>query len=316
LVLAELTNHRLHERLSTAVELIDSSLYADGAPTENEKLAAKSSLLESLSSICAAGSVTPIAALEGFARNVFPALSRRTALEGSITRRLASGLSYDCESIILDAVGRMGVPISIWITHDLEWLYPDDWRLWEFLRLSISGGRSPILIARKISPVTFSVLKAVRARGVQYYSFLSAGESIGHVTELAQEIGWIHTIGVHEIANHPAVDQLDLTVEAAQAPDSVSERHVEEARSLGLADPSTTSANGVKVWALSLGLTAPPVFWITLDRWIESHAQLSDQAKSTVGETETLRTNQASDPMKPLGFGRDTQVSRVPFTLR
>jgi hypothetical protein len=101
-------------------------------------------------------------------------------------RRLAGSITIQTHSLI----GTLKRPRAVraWILNDLNWLYPDDARLWRMLRLHAPSGHPLLIVARKIAPVTFHLLKSMGVRGVQFYSLLCATDPSSGVREAADSL--------------------------------------------------------------------------------------------------------------------------------
>jgi hypothetical protein len=97
----------------------------------------------------------------------------RTALEndGLATR---DPTDNDDETRFLIARGATAAPLLVALLANVEWLYPDDPRLWRHLAAAASVGAHPLIIARHVAPITFPLLATFNARAVQFYELLIA----------------------------------------------------------------------------------------------------------------------------------------------
>jgi hypothetical protein len=91
---------------------------------------------------------------------------------------------------------------------------------------------------------------------------------------------------------------------------------------LGLGDNELAAPELVKAWAAEHEISAPPVFWMVLDRWSRyimyrrrtRAAILPEEVSTVTGQQDAITKNQPT--IEKAGYGRLTEVSRVPFTLR
>ena len=166
------------------------------------------------------------------------------------------------------------------------------------------------------------MLKALGGSGIQYYSFLVGGQSPDAIVKNAKESGWLHTLPAAKILDHQVANHLTSLSSRAQVPSSSTTRMVKNAVRLGLGDDQSAAPEIVKVWAQQHELSAPPVFWIVLDRWSQyityrrrTRGTITADAMPTVtGPQDSDTTTKPS--MEKGGYGRVTEVSRVPFTIR
>jgi hypothetical protein len=321
--LAELAGNQRprHGRLSSGPEVFADGLYAAAGTTLEELEEHRAELRSTLSKLTnvSGGSVS-----KDFVALVKACLGRADLLppEEKTTRRICQGFEVEVESTVFEAENGRGVPVCIWITHDVEWLYPDDPRLWSFLGHAVETGRAPLIVARKISPSTFSVFKAVGARGTQYYAFLEIGSSPQRVADEAKQVGWLYTLPAKNLSNHQVASHLISLAAAARIPSAVCAESIRDALKAGLGDKASPSTGGqLRAWAEEHDIQAPPIFWISLDRWRE-YAGYRRRTRSTQHRGATVLASTAADQVVQAvtdaqrGFGRKTQVTRVPFTIR
>lgn len=68
--------------------------------------------------------------------------------------------------------------VRVLVMNDVEWLFPDDWRLWAHFRECAAGSSRCLVVARRIALPTFSLLKALGAFGVQTYQLFCERERL------------------------------------------------------------------------------------------------------------------------------------------
>jgi hypothetical protein len=93
-----------------------------------------------------------------------------------LERGLIDTIVVPTQSLFTKAIVNARV-VQIWVLNDLAWLYPDDHRLWRILLEGARNNTPTLIIARAIARLTFPLLKAVGARGTQFYGYLCRGRS-------------------------------------------------------------------------------------------------------------------------------------------
>jgi hypothetical protein len=72
--------------------------------------------------------------------------------------------------------GDSSAPLFVRIAANADWLYPDAPALWRHLEDAASIGAHPVIVARKVAPVTFSLMATLNARALQFYDLLVAAK--------------------------------------------------------------------------------------------------------------------------------------------
>jgi hypothetical protein len=101
-----------------------------------------------------------------------------------------------------------GTPILCWVSDDLPWIYPDDPRLWRLLSAAAEAGASPLLVARKVAPITYPLCKALGAFALQYYAPIVAHELDSDLLRRVDAIGWPPLQSAARMRAHPLRSQL------------------------------------------------------------------------------------------------------------
>lgn len=314
--LTELAGNRRprHGQLSAGPLVVGAGLYANEATAAESVINHRNDLIDILTDLTS-GVGSPVSTtLEAFAETSL-SHARVKACDNKTRREICGTIGINVDALVIDGHNGNGVPLSVWMTHDTEWLFPDDARLWTFLEESASAGQAAIIVARKISPATFSVLKALGASGTQYYSFLSNHPQADSIGQRAKQVGWLHTVPATTILSHQVGNQLASLSSRARVPTSHTESILRKAIQMGLGGDQTATPRLVKRWAEQHDLVAPPIFWIMLDRWTQ-YAAYRRRTRATSSSGDPRTSDAPNADVDKHGYGRQTEVSRVPFTIR
>lgn len=215
-------------------------------------------------------------AADAIARALRSAGSSIDAITAEPTRIVADK-SLPRRSSLIRSRGR-GTPILCWLTHELPWIYPDDPRLWEFLERSMEISARPLLVARKIAPVTFPFLKALGAHALQYHLPLPPADMPADLPNRLEQIGWPPMRTKPNLRRNPMMSyvrsfcaQADLTPRPAAATEAILEG---VARGFGRA--SNISHDALLAWAETARNVLPHRWVNTLHTWAGSDRLLSD----------------------------------------
>jgi hypothetical protein len=251
--------------------------------------------------------------------------------ETRYTRELAGhiGVPSGSRTMILRPDGQDLV--GLLVSHDLEWIYADNHLLWQFLVACRMHGARPHVLARKISPTTFSVLKAVGAIGLQYYAILAPDEFAPSATTSALELALPYVRPLSAMPDHPVILKLRGSVlEATRAGIGETQRYlIDLGASKGLASAETANPTALREWADEGGLQLPPIWHQTIEQW-EAYGRYRRRGAlrlSTGGtvalaaptvdrspaEPRIVPDSRSEEPSHPPGFGRKTTRTRVPL---
>jgi hypothetical protein len=160
--------------------------------------------------------------------------------------------------------------VAVWCSHDLDWIYPDDWRLWHFLAECAKERLPPVIIARKIAVPTFALLKRLRAVGLQYYSAIVTDEEAFDAKHLRDATKWVHLRTASEMREHAVVGQIANALKRLSHEKMTDETNglIEHAVSQKLCDEEAATTSGLLQWAQTI--EGMPRIWLqTLVDWIE-----------------------------------------------
>jgi hypothetical protein len=161
-----------------------------------------------------------------------------------------------------------GTLVHIWITHEPDWIQPDDSRLWSFLHRCERKGARPLVIARKIAVVTFPLFKILQCQGLQYYSTFVREDSIAEATALREQVGWSHVRSVNELQTLPINGQVSNAL--ARLCGEKENPHVKKAIREAVARDfhrSTVTPKALLAWWTDAELEISRGMVQTLERW-------------------------------------------------
>jgi hypothetical protein len=195
-----------------------------------------------------------------------------------------------------------GSQAVVWVSHDTNWVFPHDYRLWRALEAGFQLRLPVLIVARQLAPATFVLLKAVQANAVQFYSSIVDDESVLAARRDAETAGWFHVRAASSLKDHPARTQIAnglarLALVKHRSP--IDEAILLGAKS-GLVNPNATLSDLVS-WAADaseLGLDLPA-------RWVETLSSWSSWPIEQQGRTAVENTRAKAE------FGRKTEVSRI-----
>ena len=201
-------------------------------------------------------------------------------------------------------------PLLVTILADANWLYPDAQLLWAHARHAREIGAHPVYLARKVAPVTFSLLSAFSARALQFYDMLTPVSQSAELHRDADTLGLPKLRAASQIHEHAVMNQLVNLI--AERP--------EEAW-----NPNASAAfdDGIKT-----GFADAQVSVAQFERWTEQHAELPLRWPRTINATDhpsgshgivlkkqKLKATKTGHHESNGGYGRATQKSRVPFRV-
>jgi hypothetical protein len=213
------------------------------------------------------------------------------AINGT-TRLLAGDVELTTLNELFDHRAR-GRNVLVWFTYDLEWLYPDNADLWELVHQTAKAGTRLMIVARKIAPATFHVLRAVGARGVQYYGLISADDPTNETRRVADSLGLPPLLSVDHLSVHQMTLQLNENLRFLTSPPSntlASETAVNAALECGLVRNEPITPERLRAWSAKSPGVWPPIWFDILDAW--------DAVRSTTWSATSLQaaTSLSSGP--------------------
>lgn len=156
-----------------------------------------------------------------------------------------------------------------WITNDLPWIYPDDPRLWHVIREAADRQARLLIIARKVSPSTFALAKALGFLAVQYYAWLVPPDP-KDLTASARIIGWPALLGTDAIPQHAMLKHLHtLTTprDAQTAPTAAALTAIRDTVARHFDQNTGPTPAALRAWATDTKLELPPAWFDNLAAW-------------------------------------------------
>lgn len=223
----------------------------------------------------------------------------------------------------LHASGRQAI---MWVTHEPDWIYPNDPRLWAFLSRCSQERAQPVVLARKLAVGCFPMFKALGVRGLQYYSTIVADADLARTRQLRDELGWSHVAAVSTFKDSQLVQHLQNAARTATSSTPEVDRAIADAIQRGFATSAAAPGDLVKWWEAS-ELHLPRPVRHAFERWeawrafrpsrSRSAAAAPDLATDSSEASEDRRVDDAEPLAAPSPqektFGRETRVIRVPL---
>lgn len=183
---------------------------------------------------------------------------------------LSKGVAVDSAEILLDLSSLAGAPVLASVTNDLEWLYPDDPRIWNHLKRCQNVGAYAVFIARKLSVATFPVLKRLSAVGVQLHHLYVSDNDHQRVESVIRQLYWPPSKIISSASTHKAFTSLQAQLRGATRSFvlQLAYEAVDAAFAQSLHDPELSSPRRLLQWADMAGLEMP-------DKWVAAMAQWS-----------------------------------------
>lgn len=193
-----------------------------------------------------------------------------------------------------------GTPLRIWVSHEGEWLFPDNPYLWSFLIGCSREGTRPLVIARHIDQSTFALFKALGVRGQQYYSALVESGVIEEVSQAAKRVGWSHLRPVGEIAAHPVVEKIRSSIRHLRIGPEPTAEPFHQAAEHGL-DTKQINPAALLAWAEVSGVKMAKGWRDTVARWVEWESYRVPRRPRKPADAEVLPTAETQGTPLPAG---------------
>jgi hypothetical protein len=178
-------------------------------------------------------------------------------------------VSYDAHTAVTDLDVPQGSPFRLWITNELDWLYPDDPRVWRHLQRCNEDGVRAIFIARKIYFPTFSLLKRLGAFGLQLHFLHVADDTETAARAAVSAVDWPQVASTAAALDHPALGVLQnqyLRKPDRDAVPSDANRQIRAGIELGLSSGSEPQTEQLLLWSERPEAGLPPKWLGTLQR--------------------------------------------------
>ncbi|GAC1415595.1 MAG: hypothetical protein NVSMB53_14240 [Gemmatimonadaceae bacterium] len=183
--------------------------------------------------------------------------------------KLAQSVFAQSAETVADLSAIAGAPILASITNDLDWLFPDDPRLWKHLARCRVAKAFPVFIARKISIATFPVLKQVAALGLQLHHLFVRDEMLSDAMELTSKSSWPHPGSISAVGEHSALSLLPKLLGGASRSYALQLAYdnIDSAIDHGLVEPTDNMVAKLLAWSRGSQLNLPEKWGAAITRW-------------------------------------------------
>lgn len=268
--LSELTNNQRPRRGRVQAgpkQVIEGILVS---PDLSEKAARDQSgeTLQALESMCA---LPWLDSSDLIAENALAAMEPEFSVISAYTSPRAIGeVGFDASDRLFRAAWGNGQETILWISHDVNWIYPEDFRLWRAFQESRSQRLPLLIVARAVAPPTFVLLRALGAQATQYYSTIIANEWSKSALVAAENCGWLHLRPALSLQQHPITGHITAALLrlASQTPSEAAGDAIDAATAAGWSN-TPFRLRGLIDWAtdVSTELDLPDKWLDTLRDW-------------------------------------------------
>lgn len=123
-------------------------------------------------------------------------------------RRLVGGRVHLDTTDRVQRLRLKGKGVVLWVSHDVDWVQLDDTRLWRFVDECRKWNSAGLVVARKIEPAVFALLKALGFQGLQYFSCWTTEGTCKHAATVRDQLEWIHLRDADDLPNHKMLDHV------------------------------------------------------------------------------------------------------------
>jgi len=301
------------------------SLYAD--PTI-EKQAARTLVAVATDTLSDIANCNYVSTIDRAAASIKTVLRTQASIEtgpNAPSTPIGQKFAVPRPSVIIHSESRRGPAVICWLTHELPLLYPDDPRLWNILALAERTGAFALVIARKVAPVTFPLLKAIGAYALQYHLPLFPRGAPTKLGKLADEIGWPPFQDGPGLHGHPVLTHIRKFNARIREPGSGgimprgAREAVQEATARGFPESPKVSAQSLLSWAETSVAPLPPRWIRNIESWASNdypyeigpsgHHSLPDAAEDLTEDDNDLF--QESRPRSPTVVSRGLVAAEV-----
>lgn len=197
----------------------------------------------------------PTSHLANEVQNTFEMFVESTAITTSHPDWLGADIVASVPAIRVDFAEKLR--ISILITSELRWLYPDDARVWQHLAHCAATGLAPVFLARKMSIAMFPLLKRLNGIGLQMHNFFV--REVPESSALKAVSPGPLVLPLAGLSGHAALSLLKTQVDTLTPPNERVREAISLAETMGLAEQSGEGAKTLREWAdiAPMSLPAP-----------------------------------------------------------
>lgn len=165
---------------------------------------------------------------------------RDPAIEGFGTRSIPENgaVAWPSQDVVVTGVAPKGQKTRVLITNDVEWVYPDDVRIWKHLAIALEEQSLPMIIARKAHVGVFPVMKRIGGLANElHHLYVTDGQIVDTHSRALQ--GWPPVRLIGEARGHAALAKIsDLLLDRGREP-SLNSTLIRSGVEVGLSEVGT-----------------------------------------------------------------------------
>jgi hypothetical protein len=172
--------------------------------------------------------------------------------------------------IIVDLSGMAGAPALASVTNDLNWVFPDDPRVWRHLKRCREANTYPVFICRKATIASFPLFKRVAAIGIQLHHLIARDDELEEAQQLASSLGWPRVEGIQSVINHQGLAILEKQFSGVTRSFvlQLSFDDIDRGIDLGLDQGDATQPSKLLEWSLQSDVEMPQKWTKTIRQWV------------------------------------------------
>jgi hypothetical protein len=147
-------------------------------------------------------------------------------------------VAWVTQDVVVSGVASQGLKLRVLITNDVEWLYPDDARIWKHLATALEDQSFPMIIARKTHLGVFPVMKRVGGLANELHHLYVTDGQIA-VTHSRALQGWPPVRPFGEAGNHVALTKIAELLFKREQDKELNSTLIRSGVDIGLADSGT-----------------------------------------------------------------------------
>jgi hypothetical protein len=154
---------------------------------------------------------------------------------GAVSSPANGAVAWPSQDVVIGGLTPNGQRIRVLITNDVEWVYPDDVRIWKHLAAALEEQSLPMIIARKAHLGVFPVMKRVGGLANELHHLYVTADHIADAHRRGLQ-GWPPVRLTSEVRGHAALAKIsDLLLERGREP-GLNEALIRSGMELGLSD--------------------------------------------------------------------------------
>jgi hypothetical protein len=188
----------------------------------------------------------------------------------SRTLPIAGKVQITSLEMIADLSGMAGAPALASVTNDLDWLFPDDPRVWRHLRRCREANTYPVFICRKAAIASFPLFKRVAAIGIQLHHLIARDDELDEAQQLANSLGWPRMEGIQSVSHHQGLSILEKQFSGVTRSFvlQLAFEEIDRGIKLELDRGDVTQPAKLLEWGLQGEVEMPPKWIATIRQWV------------------------------------------------